>query len=65
MDDCSGKATQGMRIHGCAFHYVCNECAHLFLRRVSNGYSTYKNMRCATCKQKFTRNTKYFNLVKL
>lgn len=63
--NCTTKATQGMRVHGCEFHYVCNDCAHEFLRRVSRGYSLYRNMRCAACGAKFTRSSKYFNLIQL
>lgn len=65
LDPCTKTAKQGMRVHGCAFHYVCNDCAHEFLRRVSKGHTLYKNMRCASCKKQFSRSSKYFNLVEL
>jgi predicted SprT family Zn-dependent metalloprotease len=65
LEGCSGAASQGMRVHDCMFHYVCNSCTHSFVRRVSKGYSLYKDMRCKKCKNKFTRSNKYFEIVEL
>lgn len=65
LDSCSRHATQGMRVHGCTFHYSCNSCAHEFIRRVSKGVSMYRQMRCKDCKKKFARGDKFFNIVGL
>ena len=65
LDGCTGDAAQGVRVHGCAFHYSCNSCVHTFLRRVSKGYRLYRNMRCSSCKEKFTKSDKYFTVVEL
>ena len=66
MDEyCEMMCTLGVRVHGCGFHYACEECAKAFSERVLNGFQGFKKMRCAACKRGFTNNKKYYEIIKL
>jgi hypothetical protein len=64
-ETCELICTHGVRVHGCAFHYSCKKCAHLFRRRVNEGFCEYTSMRCTSCKTGFTNNKKYYQIVPL
>lgn len=64
LDRCSGTPTHGVRVHGCAFHYACPECATTFRQRVSGSYKSFDKMRCTNCHISYNKST-YYKIVRL
>lgn len=64
-EDCESFCTHGVRVHGCTFHYCCEDCAREFATRIHKGFAGYKKMRCAACKRGFTNNKKYYEIIEL
>lgn len=64
-ETCDIICTHGVRVHGCAFHFACHRCAHLFVKRVKGGFEDFTTMRCMKCKTGFTNTKRYYQIVKL
>lgn len=63
-EDCRGRAGYAIRVHGCAFYFVCTRCTYTFTKNVTVSYDQFKNMVCSGCKTKYTRR-RYFEIIRL
>ena len=64
LEGCASTPDCGIRVHGCAFHFACSNCAKAFRKRVSSGYKEFDKMRCTNCHIGYDKKT-YFRIVKL
>ena len=65
LEGCLINPECGVRVHGCAFHFSCSNCAKLFRKRVSSSYREFEGkMRCTTCHIGYDKKT-YFRIVKI
>ena len=61
---CQRTAWAGIRVHNCAFHYVCRPCAAVFQRRVRMSNKEFSELSCRTCKRRYDR-ADYYTIIKL
>ena len=63
-EGCTATPTHGVRVHGCAFHFCCPECAFRFRKQVSSSYDNFHKMRCTKCHIGYDKKN-YYRIVKL
>lgn len=61
---CESRAVSGIRIHGCAFYYVCRKCRDTLLQRIGSNFYELRNRKCNSCGLQFMKK-EYFQVINL
>lgn len=64
MADCTKVSEFGIRVHSCAFHFACENCARNFRNNIRTGFHKFKRMRCKKCHIGYSKN-RYYQVVEL
>lgn len=63
-EGCTGTATVGVRVHGCAFYYACDSCHRHVLGNIAESFRRFETLCCGRCGIEFTE-TDYSNAIDL